>query len=869
MSMIVRRAPAVFQQSFSRLIFSRSLYIKSLLSHQHKTNQYAVRVFFSTELQKEKDTLATTDSHTRQGELESLRQKVQLFEENSKQQEEIIKEQQKQIMNLKFRVAKIAEENVQHGEQAKKRWNTNFRFIAVLTLGLGWLAATYNYCQKDPGHELCDRVDKSMAKIFGFIPRRKIYSVPQPSPNTVLRNSFLEKIHELLFLNKEREYQVLVITGSAGSGKTELAIQYASRHSNYYQHEIFIQATDLEVTYRQLARSLGALSRELSVSEPIESVIHEVHAAISSSSKHKSLIIFDDMAPNYVEEMLKSHPIHNAHILVTSTYYDTWLPKVILSDGLALKEGIQLLKQYSKTPDFDQRSAATLVQLLGYSPLAISQAGSYISRTSISIDQYINLFEKNKIELLSQKEAELPYRQNNIITNFRIALRQLREFDPSTLSFLLLCAYLPTKNIPKDLLLTFSDGDPVKLEEYLRTLRPLIHIEEQSISMHSLLQEVVMKEFPLPKDILSPKLASIPQKFDPFLENDPYKAITVYEARKSTIEDKQGRLEVLNKIAPLYLSTGQLEKSLESARQAYELAEELGRSLSPHNSVIALNNIGSAYQALGQMKQATYFLEKAHRINMDFHEESDPELIDSLIRLGSVYQAQKDLEKAIRYFDQAFFNLNKYGKEMDPRRGRVLNYLGNAYQARGELGRAISCFGEALYINEKLYKEEPHADLAQSAFNLGRVYYKVGEKGRAMRYLTNALEMNRILYKDNPHPLHAINLFYVGKVFLDMGNTASALDCFERAYDIDTSIYGKEHPITAKVLRQLGLLYQRNENHERAIDYFRQAYQIDNKVLGVNHTKTKTDCRLIADAYYALGKPEEARKYDKQTRTRL
>lgn len=55
----------------------------------------------------------TSELSRGQNGLESLRKKVQLLEENSKQQEETIKEQQEQIIDLNFKVAKIAEENVQ------------------------------------------------------------------------------------------------------------------------------------------------------------------------------------------------------------------------------------------------------------------------------------------------------------------------------------------------------------------------------------------------------------------------------------------------------------------------------------------------------------------------------------------------------------------------------------------------------------------------------------------------------------------------------------------------------------------------------------------------------------------------------------
>ena len=81
-------------------------------------------------------------------------------------------------------------------------------------------------------------------------------------------------------------------------------------------------------------------------------------------------------------------------------------------------EAVQFLLGCSRIQGSEsQEEAKIMVQTLGYLPLAIEQAGSYIRTMKISISRYMSLYELNKSEALKRPVA--------LISRFGT---QLREF---------------------------------------------------------------------------------------------------------------------------------------------------------------------------------------------------------------------------------------------------------------------------------------------------------------------------------------------------------------------------------------------------------------------------------------------------------
>ena len=103
----------------------------------------------------------------------------------------------------------------------------------------------------------------------------------------------------------------------------------------------------------------------------------------------------------------------------------------------------------------DWKSALRLVKALGLFPLAIVQAGAYISvqQEKHPFDAYLNLFLKFPKALLSHRgpPAAWDYRTDTILTTWQISFSSIREKMPAAAAILVQCGFLSPDSISKEL----------------------------------------------------------------------------------------------------------------------------------------------------------------------------------------------------------------------------------------------------------------------------------------------------------------------------------------------------------------------------------------------------------------------------------
>lgn len=110
----------------------------------------------------------------------------------------------------------------------------------------------------------------------------------------------------------------------------------------------------------------------------------------------------------------------------------------------------------------DYAQAAEIAKRLGYLPLALDQAGGYISTKGIPLSSYLPLYTANYKLVASKSHLGLEdsYRNDTIFTTWKITFDSLPR--PAR-ELLLLCAFLGTSDIPGEL---FYRGKEVILEVF-------------------------------------------------------------------------------------------------------------------------------------------------------------------------------------------------------------------------------------------------------------------------------------------------------------------------------------------------------------------------------------------------------------------
>lgn len=114
----------------------------------------------------------------------------------------------------------------------------------------------------------------------------------------------------------------------------------------------------------------------------------------------------------------------------------------------------------------DYEEAKRIVEKLGCLPLAIDQAGSYLSMLQKPLHAFLPLFEENFNKTLSKKppSAVWQYGEETVVTTWEISFKAIQERDPQAANLLLLCSFLANDNIGVDFLwrglpMLFSGGE--------------------------------------------------------------------------------------------------------------------------------------------------------------------------------------------------------------------------------------------------------------------------------------------------------------------------------------------------------------------------------------------------------------------------
>ena len=225
------------------------------------------------------------------------------------------------------------------------------------------------------------------------------WNVPPELVHFVGRDALLQELHQQLTLQRQKQgkedretkstieqERVLVVSackGLGGIGKTQLALHYLYNTQHPYTLKAWFLAESksaLEHGYASFAKFQGLTQEKVSHEEIILSVKRwfENHPGW--------LIVYDNV--NSLEDIKAFLPAKGGSIIIT-TRLQNWPSnfKSLIVSEMDKKEAIELLLSFmekkpgSTEPEVSQNESQaleTLAAALGYLPLALVQAGSYI-----------------------------------------------------------------------------------------------------------------------------------------------------------------------------------------------------------------------------------------------------------------------------------------------------------------------------------------------------------------------------------------------------------------------------------------------------------------------------------------------------------
>lgn len=612
----------------------------------------------------------------------------------------------------------------------------------------------------------------------------------------------------------------VVLAGSGGIGKTQLAVEFCYRYGQFFHGVHWLQAD------QELSAQIARCGQAMNLQPWSEKTPEQVALTLQAWQRQpQRLVILDNLTD---PALLAQLPVEfrSVKLIVTArrAVYDPTLglhscPLTLLprSDSLALLR--KLAPRLAQSPD---ALLSPLANRLGDYPLALHLAGMYLNQVQFSTPAtYLKQLDQpgrglEQAFLAEWKKTNPTRYEHNASQAFGIswdALDPTDAVDALAARFFLAAGYAaPHAPIPFELFIQLGGEAADDLVCTLALDR---------------LQTLGLVSLVVSGPVLHPLLAEFARLQD---GAGGHASFPKYVQALALLAG-QALLTGLPSVFLPYLP--HLRAAL-----AYPLADTAARAT-------LLNELGQLQMLMGEFKPARPYLEQALALRREILGENHAQTAESYNNLGSLLRALGDYEKAQAALEQALDIRKNLLGEGHPDTATSLNNLGYLLQVQGDDAAARPYVERALDIRREALGED-HPLTVQSYSNLGGLLFNLGDYAAARPYLEQALERNRsILGEHSPATARSLNL--MGRLLQALGDFPGARACFEQALALNREVLGEKHLSSADSLANLGQLLLQLGDHPGARDCFEQARAIYESTLGLAHPGTQKLRALAAE----------------------
>ncbi|HEV2546015.1 MAG TPA: tetratricopeptide repeat protein [Stellaceae bacterium] len=619
---------------------------------------------------------------------------------------------------------------------------------------------------------------------------------------------------------------VAAMTGLGGIGKTQLASEFVHRYGQFFAGGVFwLNFAKAEDVPGEVARCGGAAGLALrdNFDELAEAVQIDLVLAAWSSLLPR-LLIFDNCEDEGL--LCRWRPTTGgARVLLTSRRA-VWppalgvqpLPLGVLSRGAS----VALLRKHRPDLSEDDPDLAAIAEELGYLPLALHLAGSYLQKYRHSpigrpVTYLAELRRPDLLDHLSLVGGDYSPtgHERHVANTFGLSFDKLAPADATdalarAALFRAACFALG-EPIPRELLKAslgydLNDGAAARLaEDALSRAVQLGLIDQQAsgdLTLHRLLAAYLKR------------VAGDEQ------------AIAQDAVEQAVGKAAQG-LNAAGYPAPLTAWRPHLRAITDAAD---------GRS-SRHAAVL-LAARGHHLRMIADFASARVAYERALSITEKAFGPDHPHVAANVSHLGTVLHDLGDFAGARAAYERALAIDEKAFGPGHPEVARVLSTLGTVLRDLGDFAGARAAHERALAIDEKVFGPD-HPDIATIVSNLGLVLEDLGDLVAARAAYERALAIDEEAFGPD-HFTVAIRANNLGSVLGDLGDLAGARAAYERALAIDEKTFGPDHPNVARDANNLGGVRWRLGDLAGARAAYELALAIAEKAFGPGHPTVVT-----------------------------
>jgi tetratricopeptide (TPR) repeat protein/transcriptional regulator with XRE-family HTH domain len=642
------------------------------------------------------------------------------------------------------------------------------------------------------------------------------------------RDALLQELHAALQPDGSTP-RVQALTGLAGIGKTQAALEYAYRYGSTYEAVLWVSADTSAVALA----GFGELATILAL--PVRSAPQFAHtlAAVRQWLRWRPnwLIILDNLEdPQVLDQIALAG---RGSVLVTTR------AQAIGAVGgcfevppLPEEEGVAFLLRRSKIARVEGQASAAdcsaaraLATRLGGLPLALDQAGGYLEETGCGLDVYLDRFRTQEQLLLGRRGRMARDHPDSVDATLALAYRRVARLNPAAGELLCLCAFLHPDLIPEEVLAPAA-ADPVQLDEALADLATLSLVRRdprsRGLSVHRLVQDVVRS------------------------------ILTDDEQRDWAERAASAIAAALPGSEPYHFS--RFLRFVPQAQTAVELVTRW--DVRTADAARLLDRMGTHHQIAGNYSESARLLLDAWRLRKQRLGRDHPETSDTILHLAELALV---LGRYWRAETLAWAALQRREAQLEPTHLLVA-------QARGFLARVCTergAYSEAEGLARRALEAQvrrlgpAHPQVAETISLLAEVAFMRGCYDDTERLLRQALEINEAGL-GSEHLVTGMTLEALGTLYRYWGRDREAQAELERARSILSAALGNDHPMLMTVLNGLARARLGQGETREAETLARRALDGREATLGSDHPKVAYSLQVLSEILLAQGQYADA-----------
>ncbi|KAG4275167.1 hypothetical protein FPRO04_08829 [Fusarium proliferatum] len=713
---------------------------------------------------------------------------------------------------------------------------------------------------------------------------RAFYALPyEKNEDFVSRPDITSRLEELLPMNSD-EFRSAALWGLGGSGKTQVALEYAYNRYRKSPCSVFWVHADTEATfshdYSSIAKVLG-LEGQGSGPELLQNVRHKIESLekwllVLDNADDLSLFGVGPTASNRTSKFIDFIPKGpNGTILWTSrdeaiggslvgTRRSIPVSKMTFEESKALLDST--ISRPTSRKEF--KDICSLMDELQHLPLAISQAGAYMRRTDTSISQYLADLKEEQARWRVLKETEfdkhrLHGNSNSILETWSISIRRIRQENEMAYEILHILAYFDNQNIPQPLVEAAAEhgqegnvegtmeSDRRKAVRRLKDFSFLVERrvddgDERNFEMHKLVQDAARYGLRV-TDMLEieekepTKESRRLRKWIKKWMKSPRKNTTKTadeEEKTPTKGEKYFAGAASDIMLGLYPDETEMEKGtglwvdceryMAHAQRVCHWAEMFNKEDSAVSILWRycryLQHCGRAGESVAPLTHLLDLTEKTSG-------EHSYWFTWGLYSLAVSFSYLEEYPSSIDSCNRAL-KLVAEGDDNDNLEVACMSMLSECYKHQNRFDEAEEMALEAM----KRGRERGCGDAAvfDSIQALAEVYIEQKRYDAAVSILVQAVEDHQPLVGSfSPQMIPAYN--HLGSIYTEQDKLLDAERAYKKALEFCLATYGQEHIDTIRVCDNLSMNWARQGRFEEALHKIDETGRLSEKMFGRNH----------------------------------